>query len=340
MNAVELHAVAKSFRAGKQEVRAVTGVSLTVARGEYFVLVGPSGSGKTTLLRLIAGLEEVSAGTINFPALASPATQGEKVAMVFQSPALFPHLNVAQNIGFSLMLAKKPKSEVDATSRRIAEQLGLAGLLQRMPSELSGGEQQRVALGRALAQDAAIVLLDEPLSNLDLGSRTRIRRELKQAQRRTGKTFIHVTHDQGEAMALADRMAVLKSGELQQLGKPTEVYQEPKNLFVARFIGQPEMNILPAELLAEVGLPPGAKGMVAGFRPEATKFVHSDAAGTRWRITAVEAFGWEQHVWASNGEFEVAARAPAEAPFECGDAVRVEAAKALMFDAVTGVHAR
>jgi multiple sugar transport system ATP-binding protein len=225
----------------------ISGVSLSVEGGELFVLVGPSGCGKSTLLRLIAGLEYPDGGEIRIGG-DSAGDRRDLIAMVFQNHALYPHMSAFDNIAFPLRLRRIAKTEIE---RRVAEAAALAALqidLARRPAELSGGERQRVALARALIRQPRVILMDEPLSSLDAQLRGRLRVELKEFQRRTGRTIIYVTHDQLEALTLGDRIAVIRAGMVEQVGTPTEVYQRPRNLFVATFIGQPPMNILRCRL--------------------------------------------------------------------------------------------
>lgn len=225
----------------------ISDVSLSVESGELFVLVGPSGCGKSTLLRLIAGLEYPESGEIRIGGQ-SAGDRRDLIAMVFQNHALYPHMSAFDNIAFPLRLRHTPKPEIE---RKVAEAVGLAALqidLARRPPELSGGERQRVALARALIRQPRVILMDEPLSSLDAQLRGRLRLEVKEFQRRTGRTIIYVTHDQLEALTLGDRIAVMRAGALEQVGSPTDVYQHPANLFVATFIGQPPMNILRCRL--------------------------------------------------------------------------------------------
>ncbi|AMM54930.1 ABC transporter ATP-binding protein [Pyrococcus kukulkanii] len=231
---------------------AVRDLSLEVGDGEFLVLLGPSGCGKTTTLRMIAGLEEPSRGRIIIgDKVVADAERGvfvppkeRDVAMVFQSYALYPHMSVYDNIAFPLKLRKLPKQEIDKRVREVAEMLGLTELLNRKPRELSGGQRQRVALGRAIVRRPKVFLMDEPLSNLDAKLRVKMRAELKKLQRQLGVTTIYVTHDQVEAMTMGDRIAVMNKGILQQVGTPEEVYEKPKNTFVAGFIGTPPMNFI------------------------------------------------------------------------------------------------
>ncbi|WGH94411.1 sn-glycerol-3-phosphate ABC transporter ATP-binding protein UgpC [Auritidibacter ignavus] len=229
---------------------AIKGVSLEISDGEFVILVGPSGCGKSTLLRMIVGLEDITAGDlyIDGQRVNEDAPKDRNLAMVFQNYALYPHLSVFENIAFPLRLAKASDAEVTEKVTEAAKLLELTEHLERKPANLSGGQRQRVAMGRAIVRDADAFLFDEPLSNLDAKLRGQMRAEISQLQRRLGVTSVYVTHDQTEAMTLGDRVAVLKKGELQQVGSPRELYEQPLNLFVAGFIGSPSMNFLPATL--------------------------------------------------------------------------------------------
>ncbi|AJY46322.1 ABC transporter ATP-binding protein [Martelella endophytica] len=243
MASVELNSVRKSY--GALEV--IHGVSMDIKDGEFVALVGPSGCGKSTLLRMIAGLEEITGGDISIGGeVVNELTPRERnIAMVFQSYALYPHMTVAENMGFNLRLAKRPKSEIEARVGEAARMLDLTALLDRKPSQLSGGQRQRVAMGRAVVRNPAVFLFDEPLSNLDAKLRVQMRSEIKTLHQRVETTSIYVTHDQIEAMTLADRVVVLNKGHIEQQGTPIELYKKPANLFVAAFIGSPAMNLLP-----------------------------------------------------------------------------------------------
>ena len=239
---VILKGITKSFGA----VDVLKGVDLTVEHGEFVVFVGPSGCGKSTLLRLIAGLETVSGGEVQIAGVdvthVPPARRG--VAMVFQSYALFPHMTVAENISFGLRLARKPQAEIDQHVRKVAETLQITPLLDRRPKQLSGGQRQRVAIGRAIIRNPEVFLFDEPLSNLDASLRNQMRIEIARLHADLGATMIYVTHDQVEAMTLADRIVVMNAGVIEQVGTPMELYSRPRNIFVAGFIGSPKMNFL------------------------------------------------------------------------------------------------
>ncbi len=259
MTSVVLKNLTKCFGA----VDVIKGVDLTIAPGEFCVFVGPSGCGKSTLLRLISGLEEATSGVIEIGGRnvtdAEPSARG--IAMVFQSYALYPHLTVRDNIGFGLSLAKLPKDQIKAKVEAAAEALQLTHLLDRKPKALSGGQRQRVAIGRAIVRDPKVFLFDEPLSNLDAALRAQMRIELSDLHRKLGATMIYVTHDQVEAMTMADKIVVLNAGRIEQVGSPMELYNAPVSPFVAGFIGSPKMNLYP-------GAAAGEACGTYGIRPE------------------------------------------------------------------------
>jgi ABC-type sugar transport system ATPase subunit len=239
---VELEKVTKRFGA----VAACTDVDLRIADGEFVTLLGPSGCGKTTTLNVIAGLEEATSGEVR---IGGRVVNGlgpfeRDIAMVFQNYALYPHMTVAENIGFTLRLRKRTRTEIAARVAAVAETLELGGLLDRLPRELSGGQQQRVALGRALIREPAVFLFDEPFSNLDAALRVRMRGEIRELHQRLGVTSAFVTHDQEEAMSISDRVAIMRLGRIEQVGTPEEVYARPRSTYVARFVGSPQMDIL------------------------------------------------------------------------------------------------
>ena len=283
MAAVELSNVRKSFGA----LSIIQGINLKINHGEFVVFVGPSGCGKSTLLRLIAGLETVSGGVIKIEGEdvtnKAPAKRG--VAMVFQSYALFPHMTVAENISFGLRLAGQKQSEIERQVSRVSETLQLTPLLHRRPKQLSGGQRQRVAIGRAIIRNPKVFLFDEPLSNLDAALRSQMRIEIAKLHEDLQATMIYVTHDQVEAMTLADRIVVLNGGKIEQVGTPMELYAKPQNRFVAGFIGSPKMNFITGKVAHKNGvavvqlaqaifpLSPSAgktqgKTVTLGFRPE------------------------------------------------------------------------
>ncbi|MCP4690337.1 MAG: sn-glycerol-3-phosphate ABC transporter ATP-binding protein UgpC [Desulfobacterales bacterium] len=232
-------------------VEVLKGVSIDVQPGEFLVLVGPSGCGKSTLLNLIAGLEKISSGEIHIGGrlVNNVSPKDRDIAMVFQSYALYPNMNVRKNISFGLETRKVPKAEIEESVQRVAAMLQIEDLLNRKPGQLSGGQRQRVAMGRALARSPSVFLFDEPLSNLDAKLRVEMRTEIKLLHQRIGVTIVYVTHDQIEAMTLADRIAIMKDGFIQQLASPREVYENPANLFVAGFIGSPSMNFIPCRVV-------------------------------------------------------------------------------------------
>jgi multiple sugar transport system ATP-binding protein len=246
MAGLELRNIAKAYGS----VKVIEGINLSISDGEFVALVGPSGCGKSTILRMIAGLEDITGGQIAIGGeVVNDLTPKERnIAMVFQSYALYPHMSVYRNMAFNLELAGKPRSEIDQRVREAARMLELEPLLDRKPSQLSGGQRQRVAMGRAVVRDPSVFLFDEPLSNLDAKLRVQMRSEIKALHKKVGVTSVYVTHDQVEAMTLADRVIVLDRGVIQQAGSPMELYREPANTFVAGFIGSPAMNFFEATI--------------------------------------------------------------------------------------------
>lgn len=263
------------------DVVVVRNIDLTINDGEFLVLVGPSGCGKSTTLRMIAGLEEISDGElfIDGKLVNHVHPKDRDIAMVFQSYALYPHMSVRQNMGFGLKMRKTPKSEIRKRVDDAAQILGLDELLERKPKALSGGQRQRVAMGRAIVRNANVFLFDEPLSNLDAKLRVQMRAQIAKLHRRIGKTIIYVTHDQVEAMTLADRIVILEGGKIQQVGTPLETYDHPKNRFVAGFIGSPSMNFLHCEL----GPGPVLRG--DGFSLELPEIHHDAVKGREGKVS-------------------------------------------------------
>ena len=303
------------------ETPAVVDVSFEVAKGDLTVLLGPSGCGKSTILRIIAGLDAPTKGTIEIDGrdVAGLTGSARGVAMVFQSYALFPHLTVADNITFGLAVRGTPKAEMAQRLNKVAALLGLEALLRRKPAQLSGGQQQRVALGRALIAEAPVCLLDEPLSNLDAQLRQDLRREIRALQQRLGITMIYVTHDQTEAMSMADRVILLRAGRIEQSGAPADLYERPASLFAARFIGGAPMSLIELDdgpngaVIAGTGGPalvagPG-RGRTLGLRPEDVAIGGNSGPGTfHARVTAVEYLGAEALVTCAIGERTILAR--------------------------------
>ncbi|WP_168198621.1 ABC transporter ATP-binding protein [Nesterenkonia sp. NBAIMH1] len=296
MSRVQLQDIRKSFPSRAGEVEVLRGIDVTVEDGEFLAILGPSGCGKSTLLRLISGLELASGGSMSIDGTDITGTAPEKreLAMVFQNYALFPHLNVRENILFGLKSRGAEKSLRSERLAEAAELLGLEELLDRKPSELSGGQRQRVALGRALVSGQRLVLMDEPLSNLDAKLRAEMRVELKRIQRRLGLTIIYVTHDQVEAMTMADRVLMMSEGRVEQLAPPEEIYSAPATVTVGRFIGSPPMNIVdvPADSDLAHLLPEElrASGAALGVRPESVELHAAGEAvpGDRVRLAGAE----------------------------------------------------
>ncbi|MCS4093562.1 sn-glycerol-3-phosphate ABC transporter ATP-binding protein UgpC [Rhizobium sp. BK176] len=291
-------------------VPAVKGVTLSVADGELIVLVGPSGCGKSTLLRMIAGLETVSDGKIEIAGRnvnnAEPAERD--IAMVFQNYALYPHMTVRGNLEYGLKNRRTPRAEIDRRVHEAAEILEIGPMLERRPRELSGGQRQRVAMGRAIVREPAAFLFDEPLSNLDAKLRVQMRVEIRRLQRRLKTTSIYVTHDQLEAMTLADRLVVMNGGLVEQIGSPVEVYDRPASLFVAGFIGSPPMNLMPIEVIADSNgqhsfeFPTGTD--IVGVRPDQLSLVEPAEPSIRLNATAelLEPIGGESHLHVRLGD--------------------------------------
>jgi multiple sugar transport system ATP-binding protein len=344
---LSLHALTKAY--GKTEV--LHGINLEVADGEFVVFVGPSGCGKSTTLRMIAGLEEVTSGevVIGDRVVNNLEPKDRDIAMVFQNYAIYPHMSVKKNIAFGLRSSKLPKSDKEARIQEVAGILDMTDLLDRKPSQLSGGQRQRVAIGRAMVRNPAVFLFDEPLSNLDAQLRTQMRLEIKKLHQRVGNTIIFVTHDQVEAMTMADRIVIMKDGHIQQIGTPAEVYHSPANTFVAQFIGAPSMNMLPATLdagglhlnsgqnVSTSRTSPSRRAVVVGVRPDD---LHINGAGgplLQGNVILREPLGSETLLYVDCHGQEIIAKADGRTPPEVGAEVILTAEESNLhvFDADT-----
>ncbi|MEJ1158432.1 ABC transporter ATP-binding protein [Prosthecomicrobium sp. N25] len=351
MASVDIRGVAKSF--GPVDV--IRRLDLAIADGEFIVLVGPSGCGKSTLLRMIAGLEETTAGDIvvGGQRVNDLEPRDRDIAMVFQSYALYPHMRVDQNLSFNMRLRKRPKDEIAGAVQSAAGILGLGSLLERFPRQLSGGQRQRVAMGRAIVRHPKVFLFDEPLSNLDAKLRVQMRAEIRKLHLQLAATSIYVTHDQVEAMTMADRIVVMNKGEIEQVGSPLELYDRPATLFVAEFIGSPAMNLFDGTLepgglfraregwslpLPAVEAPAAAsRPAVLGVRPEHLSIGEAGPIGST--VQLVEHLGPESYTYCDGGRTGlVCVRAPRTFEAPRGQAVRlgVRAEAAHLFDAETG----
>ena len=349
MATVSIRGVRKSF--GSTPI--LHGVSIEIADGEFTVLVGPSGCGKSTLLRMLAGLEEIDAGEIaigNRVVNKVPPKQRD-IAMVFQNYALYPHMTVRDNMAFSLKLAKAPQAAMDERVNRAASILGLAGLLDRFPRQLSGGQRQRVAMGRAIVRDPQVFLFDEPLSNLDAKLRVQTRAELKDLHQRLKTTTIYVTHDQIEAMTMADKIVVMNGGRVEQIGSPLELYDRPANQFVAGFIGSPSMNFIPGTVeaggfraeggslwpLPVTGANQNGRPAVYGVRPE---HLQLQPGGVPLMVQVVEPTGSETQVHGRLGSLAVMGAFRERVSAAPGQPIAVTADPALvhLFDRETGAR--
>ncbi|MDQ6881604.1 MAG: sn-glycerol-3-phosphate ABC transporter ATP-binding protein UgpC [Pseudomonadota bacterium] len=313
MAAIQLKNVVKRYGQGKQELQVIHGVSADVADREFIVIVGPSGCGKSTLLRMVAGLEEISGGEIWIGGrIVNNLEPAERdIAMVFQNYALYPHMTVFDNMAYGLKIRKMPVAEIKTRVDKAAGILELGHLLARRPRELSGGQRQRVAMGRAIVRQPQVFLFDEPLSNLDAKLRAQTRLEIQKLHRELGITALFVTHDQVEAMTLAQRMIVMNAGAMEQFGTPEEVYHRPASTFVASFIGSPPMNLLKNA--------PGARaGTILGIRPE-----HLDVGQTGWelRVETVELLGAERLIYARVGGEQLIVRVAEGGPSPAHDSI-------------------
>ncbi len=348
MARVTIRSVQKHF--GSTHV--IRGVDIAIADGEFCVLVGPSGCGKSTLLRMIAGLEEISEGDIAIgDRVVNRVPPKERdIAMVFQNYALYPHMTVRDNMSFALMLAKQPKAEVEARVKKAADILGLTAYLDRYPRQLSGGQRQRVAMGRAIVRDPQVFLFDEPLSNLDAKLRVQMRTEIKELHQRLKTTSIYVTHDQIEAMTMADKIVVMKDGVVEQTGDPLTLYDQPANTFVAGFIGSPAMNMLPGIVggtgnvafgeSVELPLPRGARAQAGrevlyGVRPEHCALA---ATGLPVEVVVVEPTGADTQLYCRFNGRDVTATIKDRTDCRPGDRINLapDLARAHVFDKASG----
>ena len=328
---------------------AVKDLSLDVEDGEFLVLVGPSGCGKTTALRMVAGLEDITDGTVSIggKVVNDIGPRDRNIAMVFQSYALYPHMTVDENIGFGLALRHEPKATIKEKVARAAGILDLTSMLGRKPKQLSGGQRQRVAMGRAIVREPQVFLMDEPLSNLDAKLRVQTRTQIAALQRRLGTTTLYVTHDQVEAMTMGDRVAVLKDGILQQVDTPRALYDNPNNAFVGTFIGSPSMNIIPSvvteggvlmngfhvPVAREVLAKATGNTVVLGVRPEDLEI---SAEGAEVTVTLVEELGADTYVYGTyagpDGPVDLVARGQGLAAPKIGSVVKVNPARTYVFD--------
>jgi ABC-type sugar transport system ATPase subunit len=302
------------------DVIALDHVSFEVQDGELLVLVGPSGCGKSTTLRLIAGLESLQAGNIalNGADITTTAPKDRDIAMVFQNYALYPHMTVRQNLGFGLKMKKMSSSKIESRVKETAEALDIESLLDRKPGQLSGGQKQRVAVGRAMIRKPAVFLFDEPLSNLDAKLRVTLRNELIRLHQRLAATILYVTHDQIEALTLGDRIAVMKDGQIQQLGTPQQVYNEPANTFVASFIGHPAMNLVPPSVFRLE-----TDATLVGIRPEHLIISVNNPGSIPGTISARQNTGADSFLTGKFKEWEITVRAPADTRLNVGDTIEI-----------------
>jgi sn-glycerol 3-phosphate transport system ATP-binding protein len=323
---IVLNSVSKKFPDGTV---AVADVDLSVADGEFVILVGPSGCGKSTLLRMIAGLESITAGAVSIDGKVVNAIGPTErdIAMVFQNYALYPHMKVYDNMAYGLRNRGTPKDEIDRRVRATAKTLELEHLLERRPRELSGGQRQRVAMGRAIVRNPKVFLFDEPLSNLDAKLRHSVRQDIRALQRRLGMTVVYVTHDQTEAMGMADRIVLLKDGRIEQVGRPADLYQHPATSFTATFVGSPPMSLLPAERLPATLRPQvvgsTAHPLVVGVRPEHLEIGPEDARHLSAHVLSYEFLGAETLIYLDCDGTELIARVPGEVELANESAVGV-----------------
>ena len=335
MASISLKNIVKIYGKGKTALQVIHGVNAEINDGEFVVIVGPSGCGKSTLLRIVAGLEEVSGGDISIGSrVVNDLEPAERdIAMVFQNYALYPHMSVFDNMAYGLKIAKVPKDEIKTRVDKAAKILELGGLLERKPRDMSGGQRQRVAMGRAIVRQPQVFLFDEPLSNLDAKLRAQTRLEIQKLHRELGITSLFVTHDQVEAMTLAQRMMVMNAGVMEQFGTPEEVYNRPASTFVASFIGSPPMNLLKTAPDGKTGQ---IVGTILGIRPE-----HLDIGTSGWplKVEAIELLGAERLVYALLNDERVIIRIDENLPSPAlGSTIFAmpRADKVHHFDAATG----
>jgi multiple sugar transport system ATP-binding protein len=366
MGSLTISNVTKNF--GSTEV--LKGINIDIADGEFLILVGPSGCGKSTLMNTIAGLEDVSSGQLLLADedVTHRSPKDRDIAMVFQSYALYPTMNVARNISFGLEMRGVPKEDRDRKVEEVSALLQINHLLDRKPSQLSGGQRQRVAMGRALARSPRVYLFDEPLSNLDAKLRVEMRTEIKKLHKRLGTTIVYVTHDQIEAMTLADRIAVMKDGLVQQLGTPNEIYDDPANQFVAGFMGSPPMNFIPCEVNddgslairnhgaeARLKVPQsdrlkerGIQHVTLGLRPEMITEPKPERSSNQWILNMTMDFDVTEPMGADTiaigewNEVEILARLSPEAGLEAGQntSIQVDVSKVCLFEPSSGERVR
>jgi len=322
---LELKDIKKSFG----DAHIIKGVNLDIQKGEFIVFVGPSGCGKSTLLRLIAGLEPITTGSLMLDGkdITNTASGKRDLAMVFQSYALYPHMSVYDNMSFALKLAGVPKDEIRKKVDYAANTLNLTQYLDRTPKDLSGGQRQRVAIGRAIVRAPKVFLFDEPLSNLDAALRGNTRVEIHKLHVALGATTVYVTHDQVEAMTLADRVVVLRDGLIEQVGTPLELYDHPANKFVAQFIGMPSMNMIAADAIPSYSAQTKGRLPKDGFlgvRPEGLKVHRGHGAGVPGRVDLIEALGADTLIHVDVGGIQLIARQNERTPLHAGDDVGVE----------------
>jgi sn-glycerol 3-phosphate transport system ATP-binding protein len=346
MASIDVENVGKIYTGG---VRAVSDIKLNIADGEFIVLVGPSGCGKSTLLRMIAGLETISEGRVKIGdrVVNNVEPADRDIAMVFQNYALYPHMTVKQNLEYGLKNRKTPKAEIEARVAEAARMLEIGQYLERKPKALSGGQRQRVAMGRAIVRKPAVFLFDEPLSNLDAKLRVSMRGEIKRLQRRLGTTSIYVTHDQLEAMTLADRLVVLNGGRIEQVGSPLDVYHTPASTFVASFIGSPAMNLVKGELHGDKlaigpsvidlgGFAPVSGAVTVGLRAEDIRVVPAGGTGMPFRIEYAEELGAQRLVHGMVGDQPVTVATSSEAGLHGDIQLSIEPSRLHFFDSATG----